>query len=143
MRRVMHSTKASVTPSAATSRTTPRLRLDVLDGIRGLSAVYVALFHALGYAGHTQTPQTELSGLMAFVGAALNYGSYAVPVFIVLSGFCLMLPLAQRNSQTMPGSVVDYIRRRAWRSAGVVRDRSGCDASPAPSQRRSVHDFAN
>jgi peptidoglycan/LPS O-acetylase OafA/YrhL len=111
----MSTTATSTQPSATVTHPSPRLRLEVLDGIRGLSALYVALFHAMGYAGHTTTPQTELTGPMAFVGAMLSYGSYAVPIFIVLSGFCLMLPLAQRNIQSISGGVVNYIRRRAWR----------------------------
>lgn len=106
---------SSVEPSATTSRTAPRLRLDFLDGIRGASALYVMLFHAMSYTGYFKTPYTELSGPMALVGAALSYGSSAVPIFIVLSGYCLMLPLAQRNTQSIPGGAAGYIRRRAWR----------------------------
>src|SRR5215212_9423474 len=90
---------------ASTDRTTPRLRLDVLDGIRGLAALYVALFHAMGYTGYQTTVQTQASAPMQFIAAILGYGAYAVPVFIVLSGFCLMLPLAQRGSTTLPGGV--------------------------------------
>jgi peptidoglycan/LPS O-acetylase OafA/YrhL len=104
------------TPAAApVERTTPRLRLDVLDGIRGLAALYVALFHAMGYTGYTTTAQTQTTGFMRFVAAVLDFGTYAVPVFIVLSGFCLMLPLAQRGVTSIPGGVPTYIRRRAWR----------------------------
>jgi peptidoglycan/LPS O-acetylase OafA/YrhL len=108
-------TATNAQPTATITQAAPRLRLDVLDGIRGASALYVALFHAMIYTGYTTTPYTELSGPMAFLGAALGYGSYAVPVFIVLSGYCLMLPLAQRNTLSIPGGVVGYIRRRAWR----------------------------
>jgi peptidoglycan/LPS O-acetylase OafA/YrhL len=104
--------KQSVAP---TDRTAPRLRLDVLDGIRGLAALYVALFHAMGYTGYQTTVQTQASAPMQFIAAILDYGTYAVPVFIVLSGFCLMLPLAQRGTTTLPGGVLSYIRRRAWR----------------------------
>src|SRR5581483_3417537 len=52
---------------------------------------------------------------MRWLATALNYGTYAVPVFIVLSGFCLMLPLAQRQTLDLPGGAGLYLRRRAWR----------------------------
>lgn len=108
-------TEQSTQPVGPADRTTPRLRLDVLDGLRGLAALYVALFHAMGYTGYTTTVQTQTSAPMRFIAAILDYGAYAVPVFIVLSGFCLMLPLAQRGTTTLPGGVLNYIRRRAWR----------------------------
>lgn len=92
-----------------------RLRLDFLDGIRGLAALYVALFHAVGYAGHTSTSLDRFSPLMRPIAWLLDFGGYAVPIFIVLSGFCLMLPLAQRATDQMPGGVTAYLRRRAWR----------------------------
>jgi peptidoglycan/LPS O-acetylase OafA/YrhL len=92
-----------------------RLRLEVLDGIRGLAALYVALFHAMGYTGYLTTLQTHASAPAALIAAILDYGAYVVPVFIVLSGFCLMLPLSQRETAQIPGGVLAYIRRRAWR----------------------------
>jgi peptidoglycan/LPS O-acetylase OafA/YrhL len=102
-------------PAEPVARTAPRLRLDVLDGIRGLAALYVALFHAMGYSGYRTTVQTQASAPMRFIAGILDYGAYAVPVFIVLSGFCLMLPLAQRGTTRLPGGALSYIRRRAWR----------------------------
>ena len=59
-------------PAGSADRTTPRLRLEVLDGIRGLAALYVALFHAMGYTGHNTTAQTQTTGIMRFVAAALD-----------------------------------------------------------------------
>lgn len=94
---------------------TSRLRLEFLDGIRGLAALYVAFFHAVGYAGHTSTALDRFSWPMRPIAWLLGFGGYAVPIFIVLSGFCLMLPLAQRATDQMPGGVAAYLRRRAWR----------------------------
>ena len=102
-------------PVGGPVRDAPRLRLDVLDGIRGLSALYVALFHAMGYTGTMTTLQTQASAATQFIAAILDYGAYAVPIFIVLSGFCLMLPLAQRQTTVLPGGTMAYLRRRAWR----------------------------
>jgi peptidoglycan/LPS O-acetylase OafA/YrhL len=43
----------------------------------------------------------------------LRWGHYAVDVFIVLSGYCLMLPVAARGE--LPGGVWHYVKRRARR----------------------------
>lgn len=96
-------------------RDRPQLRLDFLDGIRALAALYVALFHAAGYAGYNTTLHAGLSAPMRFIASILDYGTDGVPIFIVLSGFCLMLPLAQSKTTYIPGGVSSYIRRRAWR----------------------------
>jgi peptidoglycan/LPS O-acetylase OafA/YrhL len=40
---------------------------------------------------------------------------YAVAVFIVLSGYCLMLPVARAGNGRLPGGVVEFIKRRARR----------------------------
>ena len=98
-------------------RDRPQLRLDFLDGIRALAALYVALFHAAGYAGYNTTLHAGLSAPMRFIASILDYGTDGVPIFIVLSGFCLMLPLAQSKTTYIPGGVSSYIRRRAWRIA--------------------------
>ncbi len=102
-------------PGGSAGHDPSRLRLDALDGIRGLAALYVALYHALGYAGYTTTQYTDLSAPMQLIAAILDLGVYAVPVFIVVSGFCLMLPLAQRDTTYLPGGVSSYVLRRAWR----------------------------
>jgi peptidoglycan/LPS O-acetylase OafA/YrhL len=45
----------------------------------------------------------------------LNWGHYAVCVFIALSGYCLMLPVARDPSHRLKGGVAGYLRRRARR----------------------------
>ncbi|MEI7769726.1 MAG: acyltransferase [Chloroflexales bacterium] len=98
-------------------RTAPP-HLDALDGIRCLAALYVAVYHATGnagYAGYTPQFQSQLSTPMLLLVRVLDFGIYAVPIFIVLSGFCLMLPLARRNTLEIPGGVIGYLSRRAWR----------------------------
>jgi len=96
------------TPDAATAR--PRLRLDFLDGLRGLAALYVALFHVVGAQRLAQTalPLRLATGWM-------HYGYYAVDVFIVLSGYCLMLPVARADGGRLRGGPVGFFRRRARR----------------------------
>jgi peptidoglycan/LPS O-acetylase OafA/YrhL len=43
------------------------------------------------------------------------YGHFAVSIFLVLSGFCLMLPVARSTGCNLRGGVVDFYRRRARR----------------------------
>ncbi len=82
--------------------------LAYLDGIRGLSAFYVMLFHY--FIGHADAPRL-MRGLTAWMG----YGRLAVNVFIVLSGYCLMLPVVRSADQRLRGGVWEYLKRRARR----------------------------
>ena len=59
-------------PAGGAERDTPRLRLDVLDGIRGLAALYVALFHAMGYTGYVTTLQSQFSASTQLIAAMLS-----------------------------------------------------------------------
>ena len=87
------------------------VRLEYLDGLRALAALYVVLFHAGVCFLDAERP---LHGLARNVQRALSLGHDAVAVFIVLSGYCLMLPVARAEGQLVRG-VSDYIARRAWR----------------------------
>src|SRR4051794_10844197 len=71
----------------------PSLQLNFLDGLRGLSAVYMAAYHAFLFTGHTGDAQRRLP----VIGWFLLYGYLGVPIFIVLSGFVLMLPVVSRG----------------------------------------------
>ncbi len=90
----------------------PRLRFEFLDGLRGLAALYVVLFHM-----EVQFPDNNpfLPPLLRALVNLTRYGHYAVTVFIVLSGFCLMLPVARSAEGQLRGGVWQYIKRRAWR----------------------------
>lgn len=87
----------------------PRLRLDYLDGLRGLAALYVVLHHA--YYG--LTAEASLPPLAAHLTYWLYLGRSAVDIFIVLSGYCLMLPVVRAGR--LRGSFADFMRRRARR----------------------------
>jgi len=89
-----------------------RRRLHFLDGLRGLSCLYVLLFHAatLKLEGHG-TP----SSVGRIVLAWLNEGRLAVVFFIVLSGFSLMLPVVRAGSNQLVGGLWNFARRRARR----------------------------
>jgi peptidoglycan/LPS O-acetylase OafA/YrhL len=94
-------------PAAAIAAT--RLgRVVGLDGIRGLAALYVVLYHIFlrawpGYpANHAP-----------FWAVWLSYGRGAVAMFIVLSGFSLGLGPARSGWRFK--SIATYAHRRAWR----------------------------
>lgn len=86
---------------------TPRLAF--LDGMRALAAVYVVLFHVLGLTGH------RLTGAAKVLKAMFAFGHEAVAIFIVLSGYCLMLPVARSGVGKLPTSVGTFLWRRAFR----------------------------
>lgn len=102
-----------VSPPKSPERT-PRLRLHYLDGLRGLAALYVVLYHCYTQVQHSLF--TASSPALAHLAThLLGFGHIAVAVFIVLSGYCLMLPVARSADGQMRGSVSGFFRRRAMR----------------------------
>ncbi len=83
-------------------------RLAGLDGIRGLSALFVVLSHTYlrSFPGYP-----EITG--PFWAGWLIYGHFAVAVFIVISGFSLAVSPARSGWRLHGGS--RFARRRAWR----------------------------
>jgi len=104
--RYLVSVSAPVMPSTSP---TPRLRLDYLDGLRGLAALYVVMHHA--YYG--LTAEASLPPLVTKLTYWLYLGHSAVDIFIVLSGYCLMLPVVRFGR--LSGGPREFIRRRARR----------------------------
>lgn len=90
-----------------TPRSAPRLAF--LDGIRGAAALYVVCHHI---AKHLHLESA--SGPIRLLARLLDFGHYAVSIFIVLSGFCLMLPIV-RGDGTLRGGPGRFFRRRARR----------------------------
>ena len=84
--------------------------LNWLTQVRGVAAIYVLCHHAVRQvivAGeHAHDPFYRLIQLLT------SYGHYAVDVFIVLSGYCLMLPLIKKG---VFGSSINFYIRRAVR----------------------------
>ena len=85
-------------------------RLPFLDGLRGLAALYVMLHHAA-----LSVAPSGLSGAGLAVRFVLRHGHYAVAVFIVLSGYCLMRPVAHELEGRLRGGFWAYLGRRARR----------------------------
>jgi peptidoglycan/LPS O-acetylase OafA/YrhL len=88
----------------------PNLHLAYLDGLRALAAVYVVMFHAvLGFSGQ------NLTGSLRLLRRAFAFGHEAVAIFIVLSGYCLMLPVVRRTPDRLQVAFLPFMRRRALR----------------------------
>lgn len=96
---------ADTAPGAGTAP--PRVKLLFLDGLRGLAALYVLLFHLYTPEG---LPVVVRHGL-----SFLRFGHYAVGIFIVLSGYSLMLPVARSEDGRIPGGLSGFFKRRALR----------------------------
>ena len=87
-----------------------QLRLPYLDGLRALASAYVVVFHALpGFSA------PHLVGPWRLLKRAFAYGHEAVAIFIVLSGYCLMLPVVRKDPQRLTVALGSFVHRRARR----------------------------
>ncbi|WP_405860709.1 acyltransferase [Streptomyces sp. NBC_01515] len=79
-----------------------------LDGLRGLAALYVVLFHCWLYTfpGYPNSSAPRVLDVLMF-------GRLAVVFFLVLSGFSLAISPARHGWRS--GGVTQFLRRRAWR----------------------------
>lgn len=105
---------AATPPAEVVSTSVPRVRLAYLDGLRGLCALFVVGGHT-GNGGYFHDDGSFGSRLLVFFWNLLNYDRYAVAIFIILSGYCLMLPVARSADGQLPGGVWEYLKRRARR----------------------------
>ena len=91
-------------------------RLHYLDSVRGLSALYVAACHAyLMYAGNVAADMQSTAGGLLLGTSWLAWGRLAVAVFMVLSGYCLMLPIVQSPTREQRSTFTQFMARRARR----------------------------
>lgn len=104
--------KATLSQTAA--ETAPRLRLHYLDGLRGLVAIAVVLSHARLQSGY-QDGATVWEHIQFALVQMISNGRASVAIFIVLSGYCLMLPVARSSDKTIRGGTLDFLKRRAKR----------------------------
>jgi peptidoglycan/LPS O-acetylase OafA/YrhL len=105
-----HTSTAPGTSDGVTPAPKPRLHLDYLDGLRALAALFVACYHCyLAVYIHTSA-----SGVSRWISEPMLYGHLAVPLFIVISGFCLMLPVVRDNG-VLRGGAAFFFRKRFWR----------------------------
>jgi peptidoglycan/LPS O-acetylase OafA/YrhL len=93
-----------------------RVRLEYLDGMRGLAALYVVWFHIYLDVINTKSGTVQFPYLLhSIIEVFLSHGASSVAIFIVLSGYCLMLPVARSSDGKLRGGVLHYIKRRARR----------------------------
>jgi peptidoglycan/LPS O-acetylase OafA/YrhL len=82
-----------------------------VEGLRGVAAFYVFLYHiwqyGISHAGAT------LTVLLPYTLPWMQFGHFAVSAFIVISGYCLGLPVAQRLEK--PFDAGRFAKRRARR----------------------------
>jgi peptidoglycan/LPS O-acetylase OafA/YrhL len=103
-----------VAPDA--ERATVPGRLDYVDGLRAVAALWVAVHHAIETSAPSTALATSIGG--AVVGS-LYFGQFAVMTFLLLSGFCLYYPCAKKNPDcpTLSTPYGTYLFRRAYRIA--------------------------
>ena len=94
--------------------TAPRLRLHYLDGLRGQAAIAVVLNHARLQSGY-HGGATVWEHIQFAFAQMISDGRASVAIFIVLSGYCLMLPVARSSDKTLRGGTLDFLKRRAKR----------------------------
>jgi peptidoglycan/LPS O-acetylase OafA/YrhL len=87
-----------------------------LDSLRALAAIYVVIHHAVlhYYPSINDLSTYALTPCQAILFQFLKHGYYAVDLFIILSGFSLMLS-AIRNDYTLKGGAFKFIKRRIYR----------------------------
>ncbi len=119
--------KNSQTTTDLITSNTSKIRFEYLDGLRGIAALYVILFHIYldfvdsGRQLSLEIPHSAYVATDWFLNHAkirdlfLSHGKSSVVIFIVLSGYCLMLPVARSANGQLRGGVLNYIKRRAWR----------------------------
>ena len=98
--------------AADASRDQNQVHLGYLDGIRGLAALYVVINHIFGIASLSPCFH-RFPGLPNWTHLLL-FGRIGVDIFIVLSGYCLMLPVV-RDGGVLRGGVRQFALRRARR----------------------------
>ena len=89
-------------------------RLEYVDGLRALAALWVAVHHA----AETSVPSETLKNpVLGPVVASLFYGQFPVMVFLMLSGFCLYYPYVRKSARPKFTGYLTFMRRRWTRIA--------------------------
>ena len=86
--------------------------MEFVEGIRGLSATYVVLHHVWQFA--IADPARPAPSWFR-VATVFKYGEFGVAVFVVVSGYCLMLPVLTDPALRLRGGVSRFAKRRTLR----------------------------
>lgn len=98
-----------------------KINFKSLDGLRGLTAVYVLIHHARlaltqPYAeGLSKHPELYewYDKLMVYFFSVFRFGHEAVIIFFVLSGFVIHLKYADPNYQITDFKLVEYLKKKS------------------------------
>jgi peptidoglycan/LPS O-acetylase OafA/YrhL len=89
-----------------------RIEFPYLDGLRGLAALSVVLYHTFLYTGE----RGDAYRAMPTWSWAISSGYVGVAIFIVLSGYLLMLPVATNpDGLRFRRGTWDFVKRRSRR----------------------------
>jgi peptidoglycan/LPS O-acetylase OafA/YrhL len=90
-----------------------RVHLGYLDGVRGWASLFVVLHHIWQFA----VSQTDMGRPPRWftVMTVFKWGPLAVTVFIVLSGYSLMIPVVRTAGATFSDGLGGFFHRRARR----------------------------
>lgn len=114
---LVHGTQAQIgtadLPVSETVQQSKRMRLDYVDGLRALTALYVVMHHEVREIWPFEFNRHP-PGIFLYLTGWLDFGHLGVSAFIVISGFCLMLPVL-RNRGALPGTIRQWFLRRGWR----------------------------
>ena len=93
-----------------------RTRWERVDQLRGLAALAVVVCH-LAVSAYLNAPNLE--GSWPWLGKILGFGYLGVPLFFVISGFCIHLPYARALAAADPEAPAPdwkrFFARRFWR----------------------------
>lgn len=92
-------------------RAAPKIHLGYLDSLRALAALHVVMVHAMDQVDRNSLHSPSY---VHWFRDHCCYGHHAVGLFIVLSGFCLMLPVAKGDG-TLRGGAWNFYKKRARR----------------------------
>lgn len=84
--------------------------LAYLDGMRALAALYVLIHHAILQLN----VDDNYPYFARVISSIFQHGRFAVDFFIVISGFCLALPIINNNGVFRNGPI-EFLKRRAIR----------------------------
>jgi peptidoglycan/LPS O-acetylase OafA/YrhL len=86
-------------------------RIEFVDGLRAVAALYVLIHHIWLTVWPIQYNRFPGQGPVQSLTTWLIYGHFSVTVFIVISGFCLGLPIARKGTAGWHGALNFYLRR--------------------------------
>jgi len=103
-------------PVAVDKPTVPHGRMDYIDALRGVACLLVLIFHNFGGVASPAIVSSRLPFRPKLGLTLTGFGWIGVPLFLVLSGFCLFYPIVSKMS--IDKVTVDprtFYRRRARR----------------------------